>query len=475
MTRAIALPRLGTAAAFRDAARDALAQGHRPETLSWARGDVAADLFGGGDATSEAPRTLTLPKGALSELGHALIHSDPERFARAYDVLWRIAGRDLRWGDRNDRAMRGVLEGAKAVRRDIHKMHAFLRFREVEGTPERRRFTAWFEPDHPILEATAPFFARRFGDMDWTIATPDLTADSMGGRVTFRETGPRDAAEDETEELWRTYYASIFNPARLKVKAMQAEMPQKYWKNMPEAALIPGLIRDAQARAEAMVAAQPTQPPARLAAIQRGLDMDDTPPPADDLEAAERMAEGCKRCPLHAPATQVVWGEGPRDARLMLVGEQPGDQEDLAGRPFVGPAGTLLREAAGKAGLDLDTAYLTNAVKHFKFTPRGKRRIHQRPNTGEVQQCRWWLEQERDLLRPDLIVALGATAIGTLTGDGKGVTKRRGQVEEDDKGTPVFLTVHPSYLLRLPDPALKAAEYDRFVADLEAVRDRLAA
>ena len=142
----------------------------------------------------------------------------------------------------------------------------------------------------------------------------------------------------------------------------------------------------------------------------------DTPTPGS-LEALKAEASACTRCPLHRDATQVVVGEGPRDAPLMVVGEQPGDQEDLAGRTFVGPAGQLFDRLAEDAGLDRDRAFVTNAVKHFKFTPRGKRRIHQRPDAGEVQACRWWLDLERELIRPKLILAMGATAALSLTGN----------------------------------------------------------
>ena len=185
----------------------------------------------------------------------------------------------------------------------------------------------------------------------------------------------------------------------------------------------------------------------------------------DNLESLRCEAKACARCSLHRGATQVVIGEGPANADLMFVGEQPGDQEDLAGRPFVGPAGQLLDSACRAAGIDREASYVTNAVKHFKFTPRGKRRIHQKPNAGEVSQCKWWLDLERRLVRPRLIVALGATAAEALTGNGTGILKRRGMVERAEDGTPVFLTLHPSYLLRLPNAEVRAAETERFQRD----------
>ncbi len=293
--------------------------------------------------------------------------------------------------------------------------------------------------------------------------------------LSFEPGRPRpDIPDDATEALWTTYFRSIFNPARLKVKAMQAEMPKKYWRNMPEARAIPDLIAGAQARTEAMRHAAPTLPPAYAKAVKdRPMPEADAPPP-NSLAALRREAASCTRCPLYENATQVVVGEGPIDAELMFVGEQPGDQEDLAGRPFVGPAGRLFDEIAQAAGVDRSRTFVTNAVKHFKFAPRGKRRIHQKPDAGEVQACRWWLEAERQLVQPKLIVALGATAAEALTGTGKGILKRRGSVEATDDGTPVFLTVHPSYLLRLPDETLKAEARDAFRRDLESVMSHLA-
>ena len=340
--------------------------------------------------------------------------------------------------------------------------------------PDRRRFGAWFEPEHPTLELSAPHFARRFADMDWTIATPDLAAVFEAGRLRLTEDGPHaPPPEDATQGLWNTYYASIFNPARLKLGAMRAEMPRRYWRNLPEARLIPELIATAGARVEEMRARRPTLPPAyaaparRIAAQSREPRMDIG---HNSIAALHEDARGCTRCALHENATQVVFGEGPADADLMFVGEQPGDQEDLAGRPFVGPAGRLFDEIAERAGVDRSRTYVTNAVKHFKFVPRGKRRIHQKPGAGEVSACRWWLDRERDLIRPRLIVALGATATHALTGDGKGLLKRRGSVEaaRGGAGEPVFVTVHPSFLLRLPDEEARAREEAAFEDDLRA-------
>lgn len=188
------------------------------------------------------------------------------------------------------------------------------------------------------------------------------------------------------------------------------------------------------------------------------------------LDSARDMAAGCKACDLYKRGTQTVFGEGPKRARIMLVGEQPGDAEDLSGRPFVGPAGQVFDRCANAAGLDRNTAYVTNAVKHFKFQPRGKRRLHQRPTTDEIAHCRWWLDLERQLLRPKLILALGATAAEALTGNGSGLLKRAGTVEAGPDGTPVLLSLHPAHILRLPDPAARDRAEAALIRDLAQAR-----
>jgi DNA polymerase len=189
--------------------------------------------------------------------------------------------------------------------------------------------------------------------------------------------------------------------------------------------------------------------------------------PRQPLAQLRAEASTCRRCPLHQTATQTVFGEGPADARLVFVGEQPGDQEDIAGRPFVGPAGALFDRALAEAGIARDAVYVTNAVKHFKYEPRGKRRVHQKPNAGEVRHCQWWLTQELATIEPQLVVALGATAAQSLAGRAVSVLRERGPTRFAQR--PGYITVHPSFLLRLPDERRKAEEYARFVADLRRV------
>ena len=189
--------------------------------------------------------------------------------------------------------------------------------------------------------------------------------------------------------------------------------------------------------------------------------------PAGDraLEATRREAADCRACPLWKPATQTVFGEGPARARIMLVGEQPGDQEDIAGRPFVGPAGKLLDRALEEAGIDRRLVYVTNAVKHFKFELRGKRRLHKKPADAEIAACLQWLQRELELIAPELVIALGASASRALFGRAMPIEKNRGKVIDYAPHGVIMITVHPSFLLRVP-PADRAREYARFVNDL---------
>src|SRR5206468_671899 len=189
-------------------------------------------------------------------------------------------------------------------------------------------------------------------------------------------------------------------------------------------------------------------------------------------EALFKDARACTRCDLYKPATQTVFGEGPLDASIVFVGEQPGDQEDVAGRPFVGPAGQLLDKALEAAGIDRSTVYVTNAVKHFKFVPRGKRRIHNKPDTGEITACRWWIDHERELISPQVTVALGATAAQSLFGKAMAIGKNRGVPLRLADGSECWITVHPSFLLRIPEENRKREEKKLFLRDLRRIKAR---
>src|SRR6266404_1077215 len=199
----------------------------------------------------------------------------------------------------------------------------------------------------------------------------------------------------------------------------------------------------------------------------------ESPTSGSSLKILREEASRCRACHLWKNATQTVFGEGPQHAQIMLVGEQPGDKEDIAGKPFVGPAGQILDRALEEAGIERPKVYVTNAVKHFKFVPRGKIRLHQKPNTSEIKACRQWYERELAAIKPDLVVAMGATAAQCVFGKTTPINKNRGRTIDLDEGIKAMVTVHPSYLLRLPDADAKAREYQRLVDDLKVAADLL--
>jgi probable DNA metabolism protein len=455
---------------WRKAARAMALNNVVPADVTWTVQGNEPQLFDQSSPPLQAPHsTFNVPAKFVELAQTAILHRDIERFAILYRLLWRLRSNHDLLDIATDPDVAQITGMAKAVRRDEHKMHAFVRFREV-GRERESHFVAWFEPEHHIVELAAPFFARRFADMGWSILTPDICAHWDGHAVSFTPgVSKADApSEDRLEETWRRYYASIFNPARLKVKAMQAEMPKKYWRNLPEASLIKPLIAGAARMTGDMIAGAPTQPHKSQKRTEPSMQRKH-PVSRDDIETLREEAAGCRACHLWKDATQTVFGEGPQHAQVMLVGEQPGDKEDLAGKPFVGPAGQMLDRALKEAGVDRDKVYVTNAVKHFKFLARGKIRLHQKPNTAEIKACRQWYERELKSIKPDLVVAMGATAAQSVFGKITPINKSRGRLIDLEDGTKALVTVHPSYLLRLPDEDARAREYERFVEDLKIV------
>lgn len=465
-------------AGFRRAIRRLVAAGAAPEDVIWRSGEDtdlfgagsadfvgtdAADFVDGGEAGPAPP--LALPRVVGAAVEAVVCHRDPERYALLHRLIWRVLhGERTVLEARSDPLVHRLAGMQQAIRRDIHKMHAFLRFRRVTAE-SGERFVAWFEPEHFILEAVADFFADRFPGFAWSILTPVGSLHWDGAALDFGPPGTRGAAmpDDSVETAWRAYYEATFNPARLNPTMMRSEMPKKYWRNLPETQAIPHLIRTAPSRVTAMLekeAAMPLKrnPDKAVAALP-----DQAPKSLAELNRIIAASE-----PLVPGATRAVLGEGPVGAALAFVGEQPGDQEDLQGRPFVGPAGQLLDRAMAEAGIDRTEAYVTNAVKHFKFEQRGKRRIHQKPTAGEVRHYRWWLMRELDFVHPRLVVALGATAVLALAGKALPIARCRGEARLE--GRPGFITVHPSYLLRLPDEDARHATYAAFLDDLRHVR-----
>lgn len=468
-------------AEWRTRARALLAAEVAPEQITWTVADGAASLFAGDDtppAAAERATQATVPREFMELAERVLAHRDPQRHGLLYRLLWRLThGEPALLKLITDDDLARARAQAKAVGRDLHKMTSFVRFREVARAEAPPVFVAWFEPEHDIVERVAPFFMRRFAGMHWSILTPYRSAHWDGEQLRLDRGALRSDApdDDRLEDLWRSYYASIFNPARLKVAAMKSEMPVKYWKNLPEARLIPTLIRDAHPRAQAMVAATPTLPRKRMSEAAAPVFATAPRPLAGSLAEIRAKARDCRRCPLWEPATQTVFGVGPADARVMLVGEQPGDREDLSGQPFTGPAGQLLDQALLAAGLDRATMYLTNTVKHFKFEARGKQRLHKRAGAREQAACRPWLEAELARVQPQIVVCLGSMAASALLAPDFKLLQRRGQWIALGNGVRGIATVHPAYLLRLPDADAREQGYRDFVADLRRVGEAAAA
>lgn len=466
---------------FRRAVRWLVARGDQDDRLSFVvEGEVTSpgDLFGAASPevdphqlpAGELP-TLPLPKGFVALADSVLMHDDTQRFLRLLRMARRLAADRGVWADTLDPDRRELERMARAVHREMHKTKAFVRFRPVpdDDAPGGHRHVAWFEPAHHIVEAVGPFFVRRFANLDWALLTPRGCLHWDGDELHHGPPASRADAPpaDAGEALWLAYYRSIFNPARLKVAMMKREMPVRFWRNLPEAAQVSKLVAEAPTRTYQMLVAEapartrrkgrdveacPSSQGADLTGARTGTG---TPGAHDRLAAWAREASRCEACPLHHHATQTVWGEGAVGARLMLVGEQPGDREDLAGRPFVGPAGQLLRTTIDQLGWPVDRLYLTNAVKHFKFTWRGKRRLHKTAAQREAEACSTWLDAEVATVAPKAIVALGGTAARSLLGGEVRIGQAGGQWHTGRHGLPVLVVAHPSSLLR-SDPAGQA-------------------
>ncbi len=455
---------------WRLAARNLRQAGVEPDQVVWAVGENV-ELFPEAAATG-GQATFSVSRAFVDLAKMVILHREAHRFGLLYRLLWRLQETPRLLEIVTDPDVADALAMRKEVERAAYRMKQYVRFRKITDD-FGEIYVAWIEPAHRVVPLSAPWFVHRFASMRWAILTPDQCAHWDGEALQYTDGVAREAAppEDAMEDVWRTYFVSTFNPARLKVKAMTAQMPKHLWRNLPEAEVIPSMIAQASTRTQTMVAAPHTEPARRTAkAIQRrvrdgSFEEGYVPTTVQDVWPA---VQACRRCDLWRNATQGIAGEGPAQAPLMFVGEQPGDTEDLAGKPFVGPAGQLFDRALAQAGVPRDKTYVTNAVKHFKFEPRGKRRIHSKPNAGEITACRWWLDSERRLVKPKIIVGLGATAGYSVLKRTVSVMKERGEPIALEDGATFLLTVHPSYMLRLQDEAQKAEAFSLFVQDLKA-------
>ena len=417
---------------WRQAARTLVLAGVAPKDARWSVRSHDEE----GDPLVEQTGTFSVSRTLLTVASLAIQARDPQRF----DLLYRLVSRSSagervpeQTDDADWRKARGM---AFAVRAETHKMRTLLRYLPVREK-DRTWYLGWYAPAHYVLEANAQRIAQQFPDIASAIVTPDGAAHWDGSDLRFSSGVAQDRVPDEEALLswWRTHHGELLRSARVGTAVPPAEPLDEAPRSPDRPAIGPVVL----------------------------------PLSADEpLQQAMHEASDCRRCDLFGPASQTVFGEGPAHAAMLFVGEQPGDQEDVIGRPFVGPAGQIMDRAMEEAGIDRRTVYITNAVKHFKFEPRGKRRIHKTPEAPEIQACRFWLDVELVRLRPKLVVAMGGTAARALLGRAVTIGRERGRALQTPDGQAAFVTVHPSFLLRVPDEDAKAREYRAFVTDLRA-------
>ncbi len=411
---------------WRTATRSLVLAGVEPAAVVWTVGGSPSGFPRSSGSFAVSRSLVTLAEQAIQA-------REPERFGVLYSLVWRAHAGEPVLDHPDDPDMRLARRLALAVRADAHRMRTHLRF-----LPMGDRLLGWYAPTHYVLEANAQCIARRFPAEPFSVITPDASAHWDGSTLRFGAGLARAVDDDTLRAWWEAHEAAILADSRAGTSVPEAEVLDEAPRPLDEPAIDPVVFPIAVAPA---------------------------------LTAARREAERCERCSLCGPATQTVFGEGPANAAILFVGEQPGDQEDIIGRPFVGPAGQLLDQALEAAGIDRRGIYITNAVKHFKYEPRGKRRIHVSPSPEEIAACGVWLDAERACLRPKLLVLMGASAARAVLGRPVAVMRERGQAMRLGDGQMAFVTVHPSYLLRVPDGEARERDYRAFVRDLSTARD----
>ncbi len=411
-------------AGWRAATRSLVLGGVEPNAVRWTVGGTPHLL-------PEATGSFGVSRTLVSLASVAVQAREPERFGLLYSLVWRAhAGETL---PDDDPDLRLARRWALAVRTDAHRMRTHLRF-----MPVGPHLLGWYAPAHYVLEANAQLLAQRFPARPWSVVTPDSSAHWDGTALRIGAGVPRIEDDETLAAWWDAHGDAILCDSTPGVTVPPAEELDEAPRPPDRPAIGPIVLPVASASA---------------------------------LAAARTDAASCERCDLCDAATQTVFGEGPADAAVLFVGEQPGDQEDTIGRPFVGPAGQLLDRALEESGIDRRGIYITNAVKHFKFTLRGKRRIHVSPSPEEIAACGVWLDSERAIVRPKLLVLMGGSAARAVLGRPVAVTRERGQAIRLPDGQMAFVTVHPSYLLRVPEGEAQVREYRAFVRDLTAVRE----
>lgn len=440
---------------WRNSALELLAAQIDPDSICW---EENSGLFLGEAWAGGPKKEIKLPRSFVQDSRIVACHRDPSTWTLLYRLLWRLDhGEKNLFIDQLDKDVLDFHGRYKSVTRDLHKMKAFVRFKKTL-IDDQEWFVAHHNPDHKIMRLAGPFFQERFKGMKWTIFTPDESAHWDGEDLSYSPgVEITETLNDQQEDLWKTYYASVFNPARIKVKAMKKEMPVRYWKSMPETVLVHELLEDAPKRLEEFYQTQ-------LPALQKW----------ESLDAMANSLQTCRQCGICAKATAPVMGEGPASARLMLIGEQPGDEEDKANKPFIGPAGKVLNKALMEAGLKRKEIYVTNAVKGFKWLPKEHRRWHRGADSSEIAACRPWLKNEIDLVKPDILVCLGRSAAQSVLGKMIKLEDVRGKFFSTSYCSNTIILPHPSSILRCQNEEEKHLAYQRFVSELQLVQSKLA-
>jgi len=463
---------------WRTAARSLLTQGIAPEVVKWRVSGKNPGLF---DVPAFMPTQKLDPKLSVSRdffllCKTAILYRDPARFDLLYRILWRISKEPHLFKITLDPDVVKAKSMAEAVRSDLHNMKTSVRFKSVhiqENDKLWSGFVAWFEPSHFIVQASASFFTERFTNMRWSILTPDISMHWNGKMLSYspyerKEEEPKPDAEDK---IWRAYQRSISNQGGLNVSAMKSQIPKNQWRNLPEAERIPEGFDNVDKRKSTMSAAQSIKPQRKIAKYTVIKEVDGI---------AKLDAIGAKAAlhrlniemltntefKLAEYSTQAVLGAGAAPSDIMLLGEQPGEQEDVAGQLFIGPIGKVLDQALQDAGIERSHVYTTNSLKHFKFKLQGMRRMQIMPSVDDIKIYLPWLQGEINIVQPRIIVALGPIAAHAITGKTLDIEVSRGKLYPMSDSLQVLVTYHPMYILRTTANATKLLKYERFLADL---------
>lgn len=444
---------------WRNEARSLLSDKVHFEKVLWqASDDHVSSLFDQLPETATLKKTnFTIPREFMEEAEWVAAFRDDSTWSLLYKLAYRLVYEDRHLLQiKLDQDVLDFERRKKLVTRDLHKMKAFVRFREIQKN-DQTIYVAWHRPDHHVLKFSAPFFTDRFNGMNWIIFTEELSMSWMDNQLTYGAGLSQKEAEsfDATEELWKTYYGSIFNPARIKIQAMKNELPVRHWKTLPEATLIDQLIAEAPARLDEFYQAQ------RPSAVQLIPQQ-----PKTLLEIKEHLNK-CEACAICEMATGPVFGSGNPFADIVFVGEQPGEEEDRAGIPFIGAAGDIFNRTLAKAGILRNDVYVTNAVKAFKWKKVNGQRQHRSPMPDEIGACRPWVKAELDFIKPKVLVCMGGSAAQSVFGKLMQVSESRGKIFKTAFSDQTIIVNHPAAILRTKDMVIQARMLLDFEKEIE--------